>query len=122
MELFIKTEIKAIVAESAFGKNCNLVSFNAYNDNIEKKEWKYKAIFGDIVTSDEIHYNVLIKLKNRNQTIRERTESDVLFQNEIHFYEKIIPFLLECREPLVNDVSSLSLPRFFIVVTIKAVN
>lgn len=113
MELFIKTEIKAIVAGGAFGKNCNLVSFNVYNDIIEKKEWTYKAIFGEIVTSDEIHYNVLIKLKNRDQTIRESVECDVLFQNEIHIYENIIPFLLECRGPLVNDINSLSLPRFF---------
>ncbi|XP_022176949.1 uncharacterized protein LOC111038236 [Myzus persicae] len=113
MELFIKTEIKAIVAEGAFGKNCNLVSFNEYNDIIEKKEWKYKAIFGDIVTSDDIRYSVLIKLKNRDQTIRESSECDTLFQNELNFYEKIMPFLLECRGPLVNNGNALSLPRFF---------
>ncbi|XP_060871639.1 uncharacterized protein LOC132945860 [Metopolophium dirhodum] len=108
MQLFVKTEIKAIVAEGAFGKNCNLVSFNMYNDIIEKKKWKYRAIFGDIVTSDESHYSVLIKFKNR-----ESSGCDVLFQNELNFYEKIIPFLLECRGPLVNDVNALSLPRFF---------
>ncbi|XP_026809059.1 uncharacterized protein LOC113551174 [Rhopalosiphum maidis] len=113
MEQFIKTEIKAIVAEGAFGKNCNLVSFNVYNDIIEKKEWKYNAIFGDIVTSDNIYYSVLIKLKNRDQMIRVSSECDMLFHNELYFYEKIIPFLMECRGPLVNDVNALSLPRFF---------
>jgi len=113
MEQFVKTEIKALVAEGAFGKNCNLVSFHVYNDIIEKKDWKYKAMFGEIVTSDEIHYSVLIKLKNCDQIVREGYECDTLFQNELNFYEKIIPFLLECRGPLENNVNALSLSRFF---------
>lgn len=45
--------------------------------------------------------------------IRVSSECDMLFHNELYFYEKIIPFLLECRGPLVNDVNALSLPRFF---------
>jgi len=113
MELFIKTEINAIVAEGAFGKNCSLVSFNTYNDIIENKEWNYKAIFGDIVTSENKRYSVLIKLKNRDQSIREFSECDTLFQNELNFYEKIMPFLFECRGPLVNEFNVLSFPRFF---------
>jgi len=112
MEQFIKTEIKTIVAEGAFGKNCNLVSLKVYND-IEKKEWKYNTIYGHMVTSDDSNYSVLIKLKNRDQIIRESSECDRLFHNELYFFEHIIPFLLKCRGPLVNNENALSLPRFF---------
>ncbi|XP_015378358.1 PREDICTED: uncharacterized protein LOC107172582 [Diuraphis noxia] len=87
MEEFVKTEIKSIMAEGAFGINCNLVSFHVYNDIIEKKDWKYKAIFGVIVTSDEIHYSVFIKLKNCDK--------------------------MSVDGPLANDVNALSLSRFF---------
>jgi len=117
MEQFVKTEIKAIVVEGAFGKNCNLVLFKVYNDIIERKEWKYNTIFGDIVTSDHTYYSVLIKFKSRDKMIRESFECDVLFHNELYFYEYIIPFLLKCRGPLVNNENTLSLPRFFMAVT-----
>ncbi|XP_022176938.1 uncharacterized protein LOC111038227 isoform X2 [Myzus persicae] len=93
MERFVEQELKEIVDGGAFGKNCHLVSCKLYN-------------YGS-------HYNVMIKLKILSLELRYCFGCDILFNNELIFYENIMPFLLKCRGPTVNDAHALFLPRFF---------
>lgn len=114
MEGFLEEElINLIVSEGAFGKNCNLISFKLYNCMTGMKEWWYRRIFCNIITSDGLHYSIMIKLKIQDLVLRECFGCDFMFDNELIFYEKIVPFLLECRGPTVNDAHALFLPRFF---------
>ncbi|XP_003243924.1 uncharacterized protein LOC100575630 [Acyrthosiphon pisum] len=113
MELNIEKELKTIVSEVDFGKNCKLVSLKLYNCMTGEEEWCYQKIFCDVTTSDGSHHNIIIKLKLQDFVLRKFFESDLLFNNELIFYEKIIPFLLECRGPTVNDANALFVPRFF---------
>jgi len=121
MEYFIEKELKKIIGEGAFGKNCNLVSFKLYNCMTGESEWCYKKIFCDFTTPDGSHHNIMIKLKHQDFVLRKCIESDLIFGNELIFYENTIPFLLECRGPTVNDANALFLSRFFMVV-INVVN
>ncbi|XP_022176935.1 uncharacterized protein LOC111038226 isoform X2 [Myzus persicae] len=88
MDHFIEEELKMIVSEGAFGKNCSLVSFKLYNSMTGIDEWWYRRIFCYIITSDGSHYNIMIKLK-------------------------IQDLALQCRGPTVNDAPALFLPNFF---------
>lgn len=49
----------------------------------------------------------MIKLKVKDLVLR------TFFESELLFFEKILPFLLECRGPIVNDANALFVPRFF---------
>jgi len=114
MEYFIEKELKAIIGEGAFGKNCNLASFKLYNHNIiNGKEWCYQQICCIVTTSDGSHYNITVKLKVQDFVFRECFDLDIMFHNELLFYNQILPFLLECRGPTVNDVNAFFVPRFF---------
>lgn len=46
--------------------------------------------------------------------VREGYKCDTLFQNELNLYEKILPFLLDYREPLENDVNAISFVTVFL--------
>lgn len=109
----IEEEIHAIVNEGAFGKNRTLVSFKVHNSIPEVDEWKYTTIDGTVITSDGLHYPVMIRLKHQDQMLRDCWQSDKLFHNELIMYEKIIPFLLECRGPTFSDANALSFALFF---------
>ncbi|XP_022176945.1 uncharacterized protein LOC111038231 [Myzus persicae] len=115
MEFIVEKELKEIVDEGAFGKNCNLVSFKLHNFNymVRDKEWCYQQIYCGVTISDGSHHNIMIKLKNQDFGVRECFDIDILFHNESTFYEKILPFLLECRGPTVNDENALFVPRYF---------
>jgi len=86
-----------------------------------ESEWCYKKIFCDFTTPDGSHHNTMIKLKRQDFVLRKCIESDLLVGNELIFYEKTIPFLLECRGPTVNDANALFVSSFFMVV-INVVN
>lgn len=45
MEDLIEKELKEVVGEGAFEKNCNLVSFKLYNCMTGENEWCYQQIF-----------------------------------------------------------------------------
>jgi hypothetical protein len=109
----IEEEMHAIVNEGAFGKNRTLVSFKVYNSIPDLDEWKYTTIVGTVITSDGLHYPVMIRLKIQDQMLRDCWQSDKLFHNELIMYEEIIPFLLECRGPTVSDTNALSFSLFF---------
>jgi len=115
MEFIVEKELKEIIDEGAFGKNCNLVSFKLYNYNCadQDKEWCYQQIYCVVTTSDGSHHNIMIKLKVQDFGVRECFDIDILFHNELVFYEKILPFLLECRGPTVDDANALFVPRYF---------
>jgi len=113
MEYFIEKELKEIIGEGVFGKNCNLVSFKLYNHMIGEKEWCYQQIYCVVTTSDGSYHNIMVKLKNQDSILRECFDLDIMFHNELFFYEKILPFLLECRGPSNNDVNAFFVPRFF---------
>jgi len=113
MEHFVEEELKTIVSEGAFGKNCSLISFKIYNCMADMVEWWYKKIFCNIIISDGSHYSIMIKLKIQDLEMRSGFGCDFLFNNELIFYKKIVPFLFECRGPTVNDAHALFVPRFF---------
>lgn len=111
--LQVEKELKEIVGEGVFGKNCNLVSFKLYKCMTDVDEWWYHKIFCSVLTSDGADYNIMIKLKIQDLVLRGCFGCDALFYNELFFYKKIIPFLLECRGPILNDSNTLFLPYFF---------
>lgn len=108
----IEEEMQAIADAGAFGKNRTLASFEMHHSAPDLDEWKYTTIVGTVVTSDGLHYPVMIRLKLQDPVMRECWQSDKLFHNELIMYEKIIPFLLECRGPTVGDANALSLSLF----------
>ncbi|XP_022176942.1 uncharacterized protein LOC111038229 isoform X2 [Myzus persicae] len=113
MDFMIEKELKEIVGKGAFGKDCNLVSFKLHDYMIGEEEWSYRRIFCDVTTSDGSHHNIMIKLKLKEYELRKCFESDLIFHNELILYEKIIPFLFECRGPTVNDDNVFFVPRYF---------
>jgi len=113
MERLVEEELNAMVGEDAFGKNCNLVSFKLYNCMTDADEFWYQRIFCSLIISDGSNYNIMIKLKIQDLVLRGCFGCDILFNNELIFYKKVIPFLLECRGPTFNDSNTLFLPRFF---------
>lgn len=109
----IERELQAIADGGAFGSNRTLVSFEVHNGVAEPDEWKYTTVVGTAVTSDGLHCPVMIKLKHQDAVLRDVWQSDKLFHNELIMYERIIPFLLECRGPTtVGDANALSFPLF----------
>jgi len=113
MERFVEQELKEMIDRGAFGNNCNLVSYKLCNCMTGEDEWWYHRIFCNIIVSDGSHYNIMIKLKIQSLELRYCFGCDLLFNNELIFYEKIVPFLLKCRGPTVDDAHFLFLPGFF---------
>jgi len=49
------------------------------------KEWWYKRMFCDVITSDGLHHDILIKLKIQDLVLRECFGCDFMFNNELIF-------------------------------------
>ncbi|XP_022176933.1 uncharacterized protein LOC111038225 isoform X2 [Myzus persicae] len=72
------------------------------------------VLFGTVTTSEESKYRVVIKLKLRDEKMREVLKIDFQFKNEITMYETIIPFLFECHRSMEADIGNCpSVPQFF---------
>lgn len=106
-------ELPTIVADGAFGKNCSFVSFDQDKNLAGQDQYMSTVIFGRVNTSDGSQHPVVIKLKFQNQTAREYTKCDLQFHNEIIMYEKIIPFLLACRDRSTSDAVGPALAQFY---------
>lgn len=75
-------------------------------------QYQSAVLFGTVTTSDERRHEVLVKLKLRDELVREQCKCDEQCHNEITMYEKIIPFLLAHRGS-ADDRDVPSLPRFY---------
>lgn len=114
MLAWLRRELSAIVAEGAFGKDVEFVSFEENTDHGKLNQYMSTVVFGTVTTSDGSSRHVVIKLKFRDEKQREINKIDVQFHNEITMYEKVIPFLLSSRSPTAPDFCNApSLPRYF---------
>jgi len=106
-------ELPAIVAEGSFGKNVTFVTFERNNDMVAKDQLMSTVVFGTVITSDGSRHSLVIKLKLRDARADHKKNYRV-FHNEIATYEKIIPFLLECRGPTTEDDAHVpTIARYF---------
>lgn len=114
MDSFIQDYIPLIVAEGAFGKNVNFVSFEMDKNLAGKDQFMSTVLFGTVTTSDGLVHSVLFKLKLQDSVKREKLKIDLQFHNEILMYEKIIPFLLACYGSAEGCTNGhLSLARYY---------
>jgi len=111
----LRGELSNIVSIGAFGKNIKYVSFDLDEDHVGlQDQYMSTILFGTVITSDESQYRVVIKLKLRDEKMREILKIDFQFHNEITMYEKIIPFLFECHRSIAGGVGDCpAVPRFF---------
>lgn len=114
MDSMLREELSAIVTNGAFGKNIDFVSFDQVANHEKLCQYMSTVIFGTITTSDRSTYHIVIKIKLRDEKLREYFKIDIQFHNEITMYENIIPFLLSSQNSTTLDVCNVpSLPRFF---------
>jgi hypothetical protein len=114
MDSLIREELPEIVSNGAFGKNLKYVSFDLNKDHIGQDQYMSTVLFGTVNISDESKFNVVIKLKLRDEQKCSIYKVHFQFHNEIIMYEKIIPFLLECQRSLKKTEDCRpSLARFF---------
>jgi len=113
MESFLREELPKIVSNGAFGKNLKYVSFELDKVHTGQDQFMSIVLFGTVTTSDESQYRVVIKLKLRDEKLRDKLKIDFQFHNEITMYEKIIPFLFECYRSTAGVGDFPTLARFF---------
>uniref|UniRef100_A0A2S2NBD3 CHK kinase-like domain-containing protein n=1 Tax=Schizaphis graminum TaxID=13262 RepID=A0A2S2NBD3_SCHGA len=113
MEALLQEELPEIVSNGAFGKNLKYVSFELNKEHVGEDQYMSTVLFGTVTTSDKSQYQIVIKLKLRNEELRNRLKIDYQFYNEITMYETIIPFLFECHRSLKGIEDWPSLARFF---------
>jgi len=112
MESLLQKELPGIVNNGAFGKNLRFVSFELNKNKVGHDQYMSTVIFGTVTTSEEIKYHVLIKLKLRNEKLRNELKIDIQFHNEITMYETIIPYLDQCHHSLAGVSDLPTLARF----------
>lgn len=113
MDSLIREELPEIVNSGAFGKNLKYVSFDINEDYVVQNQYKSTVLFGTVNTSDDSKFNVVIKLKLRDETQCLKHKIHFHFNNEIIMYENIIPFLFESHRSLNGIEDWPSLCRFF---------
>jgi len=113
MDTLVREELPEIVNSGAFGKNLKYVSFDINEDYVGQNQYKSTVVFGTVKTSDESKFNVVIKLKLRDEKICSAFKIHFHFNNEVIMYKNIIPFLFECHKSLNKIEDWPSLCRFF---------
>lgn len=113
MDALITEELPAIVAEGSFGRDVTFVSFERNTDMMAKDQFQSEVVFGRVITSDGSGHSVVIKLKVREISKLNAILNYENFHNEIVMYDKIIPFLLECRDSTADVHNMPTLTRFF---------
>jgi len=113
MDSLLREELPTIVSNGAFGKNLKYVSFELDKDHVIQDQYMSTILFGTVTTSDESQYQVVIKLKLRDENMRILLKIDIQFHNEIIMYERIIPFLFECHRSMAGVGDWPTLARFF---------
>jgi len=113
MDSLLRQELPEIVSNGAFGKNVEYVSFEQNEDQVGQAQYMSTVLFGTVYTSDESKYHVLIKLKPRDEKLREKRKIDFQFHNEITMYERVIPFLFQCHRSMAGLGDCPTLPRYF---------
>jgi len=113
MESLLREELHGIVGNGAFGKNLKFVSFDLDKDYVGQNQYMSIVLFGNVTTSDESKYNVVIKLKLRDENMRVHFKIDFQFHNEITIYERVIPFLFQCHRSMAGVGDWPTFARFF---------
>jgi len=113
MDTLIREELPEIVNSGAFGKNLKYISFDINEDYVGQNQYKSTVLFGTVKTSDGSKFNVVIKLKLRDEKLCLKHKIHFHFNNEIIMYENIIPFLFESHRSLNGIEDWPSLCRFY---------
>lgn len=113
MESLLQEELPGIVNNGAFGKNLKFVSFELNKNKVGHDQFMSTVIFGTVTTSEELKYDVVIKLKLRDEKLRNEFKIDFQFHNEITMYETVIPYLVQCHHSLADVGDCPTLARFF---------
>lgn len=113
MDSLLQKELPEIVSNGAFGKNVEYVSFELNENQVGQSQYMSTVLFGTVITSDESKYHVVVKLKLRDEKMREKVKIDIQFHNEITMYERVIPFLFQFHRSTPDVGDCPTLPRYF---------
>lgn len=82
-----------------FGPECRFVSFKLDKQHTEQDQFASNVYYGTVTVNDPegLHrrHRIVIKTKHQIPELRIMVRSDIQFHNEVLFYERILPFLLD---------------------------
>lgn len=82
-----------------FGPECRFVSFKLDKQHTEQDQFASNVYYGTVTVNDPegLHrrHRIVIKTKHQIPELRIMVRSDIHFHNEVLFYERILPFLLD---------------------------
>lgn len=82
-----------------FGQKCRFVSFRLDKQHTEQDQFSSTIHYGTVTVDDHEgqhrRHQLVIKTKHRVPEYRVFARNDLQFHNEILFYERILPFMLD---------------------------
>lgn len=103
-ERWLDRRVEEMTEDGAFGPDVRFVSFKLDNRHTGKDQFASTVLYGSVTVrgdddDDQAVRRLVIKLKHRVPELRDMMSSDLQFQNEILFYERILPFLRALLPP-----------------------
>ncbi|KAE9531500.1 hypothetical protein AGLY_010706 [Aphis glycines] len=110
--------VAEMIETGVFGPECRFVSFELDGQHNSQDQFASSILYGTVTVGDRDCHNrshrLVFKFKHPVTEVREFLKNDLQFHNETLFYERILPFLLDCYSQNDEDeTANPTLCRYF---------